>query len=484
MLVIALSAFALGAGPAAAHPLGNFTVNRYARVEATGRLLRVYYVLDEAELPAFQDRDALSAGRDAFATSRADEIAVHLKLTVDGTPLALERRQAVVSQPPGQGGLTTLRLAVQFDASLPDSAATGTPHRVEISDTNEPDRVGWREIVAVATGDASIADSTVPDRDVSDELRAYPADLTSAPLRVEKATFSVTPGTVASLVLPLASAPTAAPKRSGGRFTALIDRHDITPLVLAGMLGVAFLFGATHALAPGHGKTVMAAYLVGTRGRPVDAVLLGVIVSVMHTGSVLVLGFALFRVGRNTSLDRIYPILTIVSGAIVAVVGAWLVQRRLRRVRVVSAPSIVPADGHDHGHDDHGHDDHGHDDHGHDHGPGGHTHELPEGVPPLSRRGLAVLATSGGVIPSPSAIVVLVAAFTLGRAGLGLGLIAAFSVGLASTLTAVGLALVYGRRVVERRGGARLLRVLPVWSAGALMVLGAVLIAQGVSKLP
>ena len=502
VLVIA-AALVTGAAPAGAHPLGNFTVNRYARVEVSGSLLRVYYVLDEAELPAFQDRDALAEGHPQFIAGRAAEIGAHLRVVANGTPLVLRRRDSSLSQPPGQGGLRTLRLAILFDTDLPAPPAGADggqlPLQVAVEDLNEPDRIGWREMVVVARGDAVVSGSSAPSRDLTDELRNYPTNLIQAPLHVERATFAVVPGTVAAPALPLAPAPAQAPKRAGGSFTALIDRHDLTPVTLAGMLAVAFLFGATHALAPGHGKTVMAAYLVGTRGRPVDAVLLGVIVSVMHTGSVLLLGFALFRVGRTTPLDRVYPILTIASGAAVALIGAWLVDRRLRRARAATVVVSSHAgqahdqhgddehDHHAHEHHAHAHHEHGHDQdggHGHQHGPGGHTHALPEGVPPLSRRGLAVLATSGGIIPSPSAIVVLVAAFTLGRTGLGLGLIGAFSVGLAATLTAVGLALVYGRRIVERRGAATLLRLLPVASAAALIVLGAILVVQGVRRLP
>ncbi len=120
---------------------------------------------------------------------------------------------------------------------------------------------------------------------------------------------------------------------------------------------------------------------------------------------------------------------------------------------------------------------------GHSHGPGGHSHALPEGVAPLSRRGLLLLATAGGVVPSPSAVIVLVSAFTLGRAGLGLALVGAFSVGLAATLTVVGLALVYGSRVVSDRVSQRLVGFIPVIGAGALLVVGLVLTAQGARGL-
>jgi ABC-type nickel/cobalt efflux system permease component RcnA len=256
------------------------------------------------------------------------------------------------------------------------------------------------------------------------------------------------------------------------------------------MVAVAVAVGAGHALLPGHGKTVMAAYLVGTKGRPIDAVLLGVIVSFMHTASVLVLGLVLFRVGRDAALDRWYPALTAVSGLLAAALGVWLLTGRLRRYRLVRAHRTAVADHHhehDHGHDhvhetDHHHEHEHHDhDHGHHHGPGGHTHELPPDVAPLSRRGLVLLATSGGIVPSPTAVIVIVSAFSLGRVPLGLVLIGAFSIGLAVTLTAVGLALVFGRRVLERHWPGRSIDLLPVLGAVALVGFGLVLTARGLT---
>ena len=122
-------------------------------------------------------------------------------------------------------------------------------------------------------------------------------------------------------------------------------------------------------------------------------------------------------------------------------------------------------------------------DHLHHHGPGGHTHELPEDVAPLTRRGLVVIATSGGIVPSPSAVVVVVSAFSLGRSALGLSLIAAFSVGLAATLTAIGLGLVYGRNVIEKRWSLRSLQVLPVIGALSLIGLGLALAGRGFFEL-
>jgi ABC-type nickel/cobalt efflux system permease component RcnA len=305
-----------------------------------------------------------------------------------------------------------------------------------------------------------------------------------APLDLRTVSFRFTPGTI-RVPPPVIASPAAAPARTEGTFAGLIDKHGLTPVVLGGMLGLATLFGAAHALAPGHGKTVMAAYLVGTQGRPRDAVLLGVVVSTMHTASVLVLGVVLFHLSRNTAVDRIYPVLKVISGVLVAGLGLWMLRGRLGTLRRNRRPSDLHHEhGDEHAHDhSHHHHDHDHDDatHGHGHG---HTHELSEGTAPLSRRGLAVLATAGGLFPSPSALVVLVSAFTLGRAALGLALVGAFSVGLAATLTAVGLLLVYGKGVAARRETLRrAIRIFPVAGASAIAAIGTALVVQGASAI-
>ncbi len=573
----------VAAAPAAgAHPLGNFTVNRYARIEVSGGELRVYYVLDEAEIPTFQEGSAPTADPQRFARGRSAEILAHLHLSVDGAPLRLSTGTPELSLPPGQAGLKTLHLSVLYSTAVPREG----DHRATFIDDNAPDKIGWREIITTARGGGRVISSPAPSADVSKELTAYPGNLIQSPLDLRAVTFSFS-ASGASVAPVQFVRPARAVVRAGAGFAALINRKGSLVIVLGLLLAVGF--GAVHALAPGHGKTIMAAYLVGTRGRPRDAVLLGGIVSLMHTLSVLVLGAALFQVSRATNPDRVYPYLKIASGLAIAAWGLWLVVRRgvaLRRARPVVGPDLVTAveeeirshDGDDHRHDgtrshDHDHgDDHDHvsaqphtrdDDHdqghvrgqghghrheavatlatsglavghvhgsgdlvthdqdrdhvhqheahgldrdhdhahlegqgddprhahgahashgeaGHVHGPGGHSHELPEGVAPLSRRGLVLLATGGGLFPSPSAVLVLLSAFSLHRTGLGLSLIAAFSVGLAVTLTAVGLALVYGRRVVDRRRGLLpALRLLPVLSAAAITVLGLAFAVSG-----
>src|SRR5438270_2979487 len=201
--LVAFAATVASAPAASAHPLGNFTVNRYARVEVSAGVVRVYYVLDEAEIPAFEDRQAVEADPPAFARKRTDDIIAHLRLTLDGRPLALSSVSGDLSQPMGQGGLHTLRLAAVLSGDA-EGLEPGSRHQVSFADDNEPDRVGWREIVVVARGDAGVVESSAPNRDASDELRHYPGDLLHAPLDLRSAGFTFTAGTVAVPALSIA----------------------------------------------------------------------------------------------------------------------------------------------------------------------------------------------------------------------------------------------------------------------------------------
>lgn len=464
--------------PAGAHPLGNFTTNRWARLELGGSTLRVSYVLDEAELVAIREQPALEANPDAYARRRAAEIARNLSVRVNGRRLALDAASTRLLQPPGQGGLVTLRLEVTYEAALP--ASMERRRTVTFDDRNQPDRIGWREVIAVASGGSRIDDADVPEEDRSNALRNYPADPSVRPLDVRSAQVTYVAGVDGddSPVESLGGVVGAGP---GDRFVGLMTATTSSPVAVTAALLVAFGFGALHALGPGHGKTIMAAYLVSTRGRRRDALYLGGIVSLMHTASVLGLAVALAVLGRTVDAGRLYPSLSVVAGLLVVSVGA----AQLRRV--VRARSDRLHEFHEAGHDHEG--EHGHHHHPHHHGPDGshgghrHRHDIPAGVAPLSRAGLVALGTSGGLFPSPSAVVVLVGAFAIGRAPFGLALIGAFSLGLAVVLTALGLVLVAGRQWISGSALALHARWLPVLGAFAVTGLGLVLMVRGVTEL-
>jgi ABC-type nickel/cobalt efflux system permease component RcnA len=220
-------------------------------------------------------------------------------------------------------------------------------------------------------------------------------------------------------------------------------------VMLLGMLA-AFAFGAVHALSPGHGKTLVAAYLVGSRGTPRHAVFLGLMVTFTHTISVFALGLVTLYLSRFVLPESITPVLGAVSGVTIVWVGAALLYRRTVG-RAGAPPSTELA---------------------HHHGDGRlHTH-LPEEV---SLGGLIALGASGGLVPCPSALVLLLTAVSLGRVGLGLALLAAFSAGLAVVLTAIGLAVLFARRWLPESGTlarGKALRYLPVASAAFIVCVG------------
>ena len=210
-------------------------------------------------------------------------------------------------------------------------------------------------------------------------------------------------------------------------------------------LAIAAFWGAAHALTPGHGKAIVAGYLVGTKGRPVDAVLLGGIVTVTHTIGVFALGLVTLLLSQFIVPEALYPWLTLASGVLVIAVGASVLVGRFRRR------------GHAHGHHHHGHS------HDHDHG---HSHAI-------DRRGLLGVGVAAGLLPCPSALVVLLSAIALHRIGFGLALIVAFSLGLAATITSIGLVAVLAKRAFSRLSlNGPVVRLLPAASALVILAVG------------
>jgi nickel/cobalt exporter len=268
----------------------------------------------------------------------------------------------------------------------------------------------------------------------------------------------------------------------------LLHQPEITPWMIAAAIGIAFALGAAHALTPGHGKTIVAAYLVGSRGTLKHAAFLGAMVTFTHTVSVFLLGMATLFLFQYVVPENITRVLGAVSGLSIVAIGAWMLYKRLRG----TGHTHLHADHHhqhDHlHHDDHPHDHphehgHGHDhahDHGHthEHGPHGHSH-LPEEV---SWSGLVALGASGGLVPCESALVLLLSAIALRRVGLGLVLLVSFSLGLAIVLMGIGVLVIYAKNLLpesQRTSGNPFFRWMPVASAAVVLVLG--LLMTGVS---
>ena len=458
---LAVLALALPA-VAAAHPLGNFTVNRYAALRVEARMLSVRYVVDMAEIPAYQEIAALDRNRngaldpeerDAYLGRAPGELARELALTVDGTAVPLAPRAQSLELPAGAGGLPTLRLEVFLTAPLPEH-----PGALEFRDRNFAGRAGWREVVADAGAGLALADSSVPRVDRSQALRAYPADLLQSPPQVSEARFRITSGSAAPLAPATPAGALVGAKRFGDRMTELVGTSEPLGLglVLTSLL-VAALLGALHALGPGHGKTIVGAYLIGTRGTARHALFLGLVVTATHTLGVYLLGFATWGASAWVVPERLFPWISVLSGLLVIGIGASLVRSRLE---VALGEHADPHHHHDH-------------DHGHSH--------LPPDV--LGWRGLLALGVSGGLLPCPSALVVMLAAISLGRIGFGLVLIVAFSAGLAGVLGAIGLVFVYARSWFARLPvHGRFARYLPVASALVISVAGLLIVANALSR--
>jgi nickel/cobalt transporter (NicO) family protein len=434
----ALGAVAALPGAAWAHPLGNFSLNHLAVVSVARERLEVRYVLDEAEIPTFQERDFAPAA--VLARKRA-EVARRLTLTVDGrrTPLVFDG-PGVLRHRAGQGGLPTTRVVLDLHAAI---AARGT---AVLHDGTYPGRVGWKAVVPVA-GRGTAVRSPVTSDDPTRQLTVYPKALLTTPADVPTATLAFAPG-AGTLTAPHAGSGAVTADRSGGSagFAALFDDAAAGRGVLVFLLVAAFGWGALHALSPGHGKTMVAAYLVGVRGTPRHAVALGATVTVAHTIGVFALGVVTLALSAYVLPEDLYPWLNLASGLLVVGIGAGVLRSRLRHRSA-------------HRHRHHHHHDHGH----------SHDHDLPDRV---TWRGLLGMGASAGLIPCPSALVVLLAAVAQHQIALGLLLIVAFSVGLAGTLTVLGLAVVWARGVTARLSvGGPVVALLP--SASAVVILGA-----------
>jgi nickel/cobalt transporter (NicO) family protein len=247
-----------------------------------------------------------------------------------------------------------------------------------------------------------------------------------------------------------------------------IAQQTLSPQLMVLGVGLALIFGAGHALAPGHGKTMVAAYLVGSQGTARHAVLLGLITTLTHMLGVYILGFVTFLASAYVLPETLYPVLEAVSGLTICFVGASLLYRRL-----VSNGLQTHGHHHDH-HQEHSHDD----DHSH-HDPAcphNHTHPLPEKI---TLKSLVSLGIAGGLVPCPSALVLLLSAISLHQTIYGMALISAFSIGLAGIMVGLGLVAVHARQWLEKIPSLDALqRYLPIASSIFMIAVGVALSAN------
>lgn len=448
-LLLAATGSGLAAAPAWAHPTDEIVQQTYLTPD--GSRLDVELAITPGVLvaPAFvkaldSDGDGKLATTEQAALT--ESVTAALRVRVDGAdvPLKLARSTyADYALLASGGGSVTLDLT----AILPAGAG-------DLTYTNSYDPPGTSKTTVQANLMVPTGTSAVPaDVERADEGRTITAHLSGE-------------GTTT----------TAAAETDGD--SAMLDalRSPLSsPWALLALVGTCALLGAFHALTPGHGKALLASYLVGAHSTPRQAVALGSVITVTHTSSVIALGTAVLFAGRYVMPEVLVPVLQVASGAVVLFLGVRLLRRRW--------PGRRGTD-HTHGHQGHDHEEHSHG-HGHSHGPGGHHHHHPP-VLPTTFRGIATLGVSGGIIPCPEALTVLLLAVGLGRTALGIVMIFAFSVGLAGVLVGLGLILVSARAGLERlRRPAQspLIRWLPVTSAAVVSVLGLTIAVSGVGAL-
>ncbi len=501
----------LPARPAAAHPLGNLTVNTSAGIVVRPDEVEVGYVLDLAELPTVQtmqraDRDGdgeLNPAEDAaYRAAECTTLAGGLTVELASQPVAVAVGASTVQLLPGQGGLRTLRL----ECTLAGPAELGDSAEISFEDRNLTDRIGWREVTLNGDG-TTVSGADVPTTSSSDRLRSYPTGGGSPP-RLLTARADVHGGGAALGPSPsggpvAASSPGSIKAQARGAdpltawFQRTVGHRDLTLGLAVVALLVAVLLGGLHAMAPGHGKTMMAAYVVGRRGTPRQVVAIGLTVAVTHTGGVLALGTIIF-LSQAIAPDRVLPWLTVASGGMLATCGLALLYRRVVMGRSGHSHLRLPGlPDHDHDHD-HAHPHphpHAHDlpEHGHTH-PHPHPHHHPHEhdhdhePAPFRKAWLVLMGVAGGLVPTPSALVVLLGAIALHRTWFGVILVGLYGLGMAAALMGAGLLLVHlqswlERHWYERPRAAQLLRYLPSITALLLVGGGLSIVLRGWAQL-
>ena len=514
--------------PAAyAHPLGNFTINHYAGLHVTPASITIDFVLDMAEIPAFQEISTFDANgnglpdtseAEAYHVQKCASLQPDLRLALDNKALDLTLDSSSVAFPAGAGGLSALRLTCEFSAVIPNAQ---TKQSLSFADDSYSERIGWREIVVSADGLQLNGD--FESASISDRLTSYPEDLLSSPLDQRRITLGISSSSISMQKSPAAlSQPVLSmPGIRSDRFTELITMQNLTPSAILLALLISFLWGAMHAMTPGHGKTIVGAYLVGTRGTIKHALYLGVTTTITHTLGVFAFGLLTLLAARYIVPEKLFPWITLLSGLFVVGIGlnlfirrfksagfsTWLARYKTRHSNLepVYSPSLAGmhietashthnhefvlhaaqehshshTPGHSHDHHDHHLHEHGHHDHSHDHMD--HSHTPPENI---SWRSLLALGVSGGLLPCPSALVVLLGAIALNKIGFGLSLVLAFSLGLAGALTAIGVLFIFAGRLFDRfPSNGKVIGFLPVLSALFVSALGMGIMVKALAEI-
>ena len=502
-----------------AHPLGNFTINHYAGLLVSKDSISIDYVLDMAEIPAFQEiaifdkngngqADSVEAA--GYHAAKCASLQPDLNLRLNNNAVALALTSSSVEFPAGAGGLPTLRLTCAFQASLVGTNLTS----LSFVDNSYKERIGWREIVV--TSDGVTLSGDFASTSISHRLTSYPQDLLSSPLNQRDITLGAGAASMPK-VNPIANSVQQISSLAGNRsdkFTQLITMENLTLSTILFALLVSFVWGAMHAMTPGHGKTIVGAYLVGSRGTLKHALYLGLTTTITHTLGVFAFGLVTLFAAHYIVPEKLFPWITMLSGLFVvgiglnlfierfksSGIGAWFGKRKTNRLSLqpVYSPAVqgihiekvehshrrglVFGAAHEHTHEhDHAHDMHHHSGHDHSHDHADHSHLPPETI---TWRSLLALGISGGLLPCPSALVVLLGAIALNKIGFGMILVLAFSLGLAGALTIIGMLFIYAGKLFQRfPSSGKVIGLLPVFSALFVSVIGAAIVYKALMEI-
>ena len=506
-----------------AHPMGNFSVNHYSKITIGQESIDILYLVDMAEIPTYQEMrrfdfipklDDPNVGH--YLDAQEPILKAGLLLQSDGQPVQLESISRRVTFAEGAGGLPTMKLGFVFRAR---TARPAGDHELSYIDNTFPGRAGWKEIVALGDG-PELLNSSAPATDRSQELTTYSSDALNSPPQVLSTSVSYRTTLAEPNQIEASSARAKSPQHSlnltsaegkttrrtqvpplpalsvsksktpatrtpqtpdlrssntpRSRFTDLISsQNKISFWFLLTAALIAAGLGALHALEPGHGKTIVAAYLVGARGTAGHAVLLGLVVTTAHTSGVFLLGAVTLYASRYIVPEQLYPWLGAISGLSVAGLGIFIFLRHLTG----QSGEHSHASGEPHSHwflsifkrntqgDEQA-----------------TAAASTRDGRALCLRELCILGITGGIVPCPAALVVLLSAFSLHRIGFGLFLITAFSLGLAAVLVIVGLTMVYTKRFMSKRvqAGGAVVRYLPLLSSAFMVVLGVGITASAI----
>ncbi|WP_405550634.1 nickel/cobalt transporter [Streptomyces microflavus] len=496
---LAAVASAAVAPAAAAHPLGNFSVNYHTGLVLRPDRIDTRIIVDRAEIAALQERPVVDSDHDdtvsdsesrAYAEEACSGLRKQLHLSLGGKRADWKQSSATLVYENGEAGLKTSRLTCELTTRADLTEPTGIRAETDYDTT----RIGWHEMTATGQG-VRITRTDVPATSATRELRQYPQDPLASPLDQRTASLRSEPGQGAGAVpavvaeLPGAGVISGVLAKVTGAFDSLVGAREITLPVGLLALFLALVLGASHAAMPGHGKTIMAAYLAGRRGTRRDALTVGATVTLTHTAGVLVLGLAL-PVSTHLAGETVLMWLGAASGLLVTAIGLWLLLGAVRGRPQHNHHHHGPGHSHSHVDHQHGHGHHHEHDHGpvtpasaHDSAPAGelqatpavatlappdHEHHpadtstAPRNARRTSRSGLIGMGIAGGLVPSPSALVVLLGAVALGRTAFGVLLVIGYGLGMATTLTLAGLLLVRLRERIESHDRARTLRHHPL----------------------